>query len=222
MTESVITLEKSKLKDIFAALFLFRRYHIRHLPIVDEANKLLGIITPVSIREIIRPEYWLKIRRVADVMSKEVVHAPTTNTVLEVAQLMAHKKISCVVITETDRQDNILVPVGIITERDILQFQSLEAKIDSLIAQDVMSSPLFLMNPEDSLFTASQNMERHHIRRLVVSWNWGKGLGIITQTSMLRIFDPLEMYRVTEALENTVKNLEREKAELSELLNKSK
>jgi CBS domain-containing protein len=32
-------------QDIFAALFLFRRYRIRHLPIVDDQGQLVGVIS---------------------------------------------------------------------------------------------------------------------------------------------------------------------------------
>ncbi|MEL7315933.1 MAG: CBS domain-containing protein, partial [Cyanobacteria bacterium J06559_3] len=57
-------------------------------------------------------------------------------------------------------------------------------------AQTVMSSPLLLLNPKDSLWTAHQEMQQRRVGRLVVSWNWGRGLGIVTQTSLLRVFDP--------------------------------
>lgn len=217
MTKPVVTLEKSNLKDIFAALFLFRRYRIRHLPIVDESKKLLGVISPGTIRQAMRPANLLKLRRVADVMSKNIIHAPTTDTVLNVAQLMATHQVSCVVITEADEAENILTPVGIITERDILQFQFLQASLDSIAAGEVMSSPLFLLSPEDSLLAANQEMQRRRVRRLVVSWNWGRGLGIVTQTSMLRIFDPMEMYGVIETLQSTVQQLEAENVQLLKL-----
>ena len=219
MTQPVVTLLERNFQDIFAALFLFRRYRIRHLPVVDEANNLIGVISPETIRHAMRPANLLKLRRVADVMSKNVIHAPLTTTVLNIAQLMATKRVSCIIITEVDEAENILIPVGIITERDILQFQYLQVKLDALEAQEVMSTPLFLLNPEDSLLAANQEMQRRRVRRLVVSWNWGKGLGIITQTSMLRIFDPMEMYGVIETLQSTVNQLEEEKAELLALLN---
>ena len=220
MTQPVVTLLESNFKDIFAALFLFRRYRIRHLPIVDEKDQLVGVISPETIRQSMRPANLLKLRKVADVMSKKIIHAPLTATVLSVAQLMAENRVSCVVITEEDIQENILIPVGIITERDILQFQFLEAKLENLEAQHVMSTPLFLLNPEDSLLLAHQEMQHRKVRRLVVSWNWGQGLGIITQTSMLRIFDPMEMYGVIETLQSTVQQLELEKAELLALVKK--
>lgn len=218
MTKPVVTLAKSNLKDIFAALFLFRRYRIRNLPIVDQADQLLGVMSPGTIRQAMRPANLLKLRRVSDVMSKNIIHAPSTMTVLKVAQLMAKQRVSCIIITEAEESENILIPVGIITERDILQFKYLQARLDNLEAGQVMSSPLFLLSPEDSLLAAHQEMQRRRVRRLVVSWNWGRGLGIVTQTSMLRIFDPIEMYGVIETLQSTVQQLEQEKADLLKLL----
>ena len=222
MTQPVVTLPKNNLQDIFAALFLFRRYQIRHLPIVDENDNLIGVISPETIRQAMRPANLLKMRRVADVMSKKIIHAPLTTSVLVLAQLMAKYRVSCVVITQEDRDERILIPVGIITERDIIQFQSLQIKIDKITAAEVMSTPLFLLSPEDSLLAANQEMQRRRVRRLVVSWNWGQGLGIVTQTSLLRIFDPLEMYGVIETLQDTIQQLEAEKAELLKLIKDNK
>ncbi|MGD1919019.1 MAG: CBS domain-containing protein [Pleurocapsa sp.] len=218
MTQPVVTYIKDNFKDIFAALFLFRRYRIRHLPLIDREDRLVGVISPQTIRQAMRPVNLLKLRRVADVMSKNIIHAPLETTVLDIARLMAEHRVSCVVITEADMTENMIIPVGIITERDILQFKFLEANLNKLEAQEVMSTPLFLLSPEDSLLMANQEMQRRRVRRLVVSWNWGQGLGIITQTSILRIFDPMEMYGVIETLQSTVQQLEQEKAELLALV----
>ena len=218
MTQPVISLPKQNLKDIFAALFLFRRYRIRHLPIVDEDDNLIGVISPETIRQAMRPANLLKLRRVADVMSQNIIHAPLNTSVLNLARLMTEHRVSCVVITEEDQIDNILIPVGIVTERDIMQFQSLQIRLNQVEAQEVMSTPLFLLSPEDSLLAANQEMQRRRVRRLVVSWNWGQGLGIITQTSLLRIFDPMEMYSVIKTLQDTIQQLEQEKAQLLALV----
>ncbi len=214
MIKPVITLNQAYLQDVFAALFLFRRYRIRHLPIVDEQEKLIGVISPESIRQVLRPANLLKLRRVADVMSKEVISSSPMTSVLELAKLMANSKVSCVVITQ---QDSIgrANPVGIVTERDIVQFQSLGLELAKIQAQDVMSTPLFLLNPEDSLWKAHQQMQRRHVRRLVVSLNWGWGLGIVTQTSLLKIFDPVEMYAIIYTLQKTVEQLEAQKLQSS-------
>ncbi|MFM7795100.1 MAG: CBS domain-containing protein, partial [Microcystis panniformis] len=207
----LITLPQQSAQDIFAALFLFRRYRIRHLPIVDDQGHLIGVISHESIRQILRPANLLRFRRVSDVMTTQVVQAPLTATVLQLAQLMAEHRVSCVVITQRNSEDNDY-PVGIVTERDLVQFQAVQIDLHKTRAQTVMSTPLFLLNPEDSLWTAHQEMQKRRVGRLVVSWNWGRGLGIVTQTSLLRVFDPMEMYGVIENLQQTIQQLESERS----------
>ena len=210
MTHPVITLTEENFKDIFAVLFLFRRYRIRHLPIVGEQGELVGVVSHESLRSCLRPSNLLKLRRVSDVMSPNVIQASLTYPVLNLAQLMAKYQVSCVVIMQEVYEEGCL-PVGIVTERDILQFQTLEMDLSRVTAEEVMSTPLFLLNPEDSLWFTHQQMQKMRLRRLVVSWDWGQGLGIVTQTSLLRIFDPMEMYGVVETLQKTVEELKREK-----------
>ena len=77
-----------------------------------------------------------------------------------------------------------------------------------------MSQPLFILSPEDSLWKAHQEMKKHHVRRLVVSWNWGRGLGLITQTRILKIFDPIEMNSIMLNLQQTLENLEKTSPEI--------
>ncbi|MFM6058505.1 MAG: CBS domain-containing protein [Microcystis aeruginosa] len=211
MVHPLITLPQQSAQDIFAALFLFRRYRIRHLPIVDDQGHLIGVISHESIRQILRPANLLRFRRVSDVMTTQVVQAPLTATVLQLAQLMAEHRVSCVVITQRNSEDNDY-PVGIVTERDLVQFQAVQIDLHKTRAQTVMSTPLFLLNPEDSLWTAHQEMQKRRVGRLVVSWNWGRGLGIVTQTSLLRVFDPMEMYGVIENLQQTIHQLESERS----------
>jgi hypothetical protein len=47
-----------------------------------------------------------------------------------------------------------------------------------------------------------------------VSWNWGQNMGIVTQTSLLRVFDPMEMYSVIENLQQTIQELKGETPEV--------
>ncbi|WP_397428386.1 CBS domain-containing protein [Phormidesmis priestleyi] len=207
MHHPVLSMTEESLHNVFAALFLFRRHRIRHLAIVNEPHQLVGVISLDSIRHILRPTNLLKIRRVAEVMSHQVIAASPTTSVLQLTELMATHCISCVVIVEASSEDSVQHPVGIVTERDIVHFQALGLDMNTTQAQTVMSTPLFVLNREDSLWTAHQEMEQRQVRRLVVSWNWGKNLGIITQTSLLRVFDPIEMHDVIETLQRTLQRL---------------
>lgn len=211
MAYPVKTLPINSLQNIFAVLFMFRRHQIRHLPVVDDQEKLIGVISQESIRHALRPANLLKLRRVSDVMTTHVIQAPINQVVLHLAQSMTTHRISCVVITQLDDEGHSN-PVGIVTERDIVQFQALQINLNKTEAQTVMSTPLFLLNPEDSLWVAYQEMERRRVGRLVVSWNWGQNIGLVTQTSLLRVFDPMEMYSVIENLQQTIQQLMAERA----------
>lgn len=208
MHHPMVTMSEQSLHNVFAALFLFRRHRIRHLAITDNQQQLIGVVSLDSIRHTLRPSNLLKIRRVSEVMTNQVTIASPTTLVVELTELMAVHQISCIVIVERSDQENAVQrPVGIVTERDIVRFQALGLNISTTPAQAVMSTPLFVLSPEDSLWTAHQEMEQRQVRRLVVSWNWGENLGIVTQTSILRVFDPIEMHGVIETLQRTIQQL---------------
>ncbi len=208
MHHPVLTMSEQALHNIFAALFLFRRHRIRHLAIINEQEHLVGVVSIESIRHILRPTNLLKIRRVAEVMTKQAIVAQPHTSVMRLTELMTIHQISCIVIVEiSSQEDGVQHPVGIVTERDIVHFQALGLDIHTTSAQEMMSAPLFVLNPEDSLWTAHQVMEQRQVRRLVVSWNWGQNLGIVTQTSIMRVFDPIEMHGVIETLQQTLQQL---------------
>ena len=77
MTREPITLKQSESPDIFTAMFTLRQHQIRHLPVVDEDSRLLGIITREAIHEALQPVNLLtNLRCAADVMTHQVVSAP--------------------------------------------------------------------------------------------------------------------------------------------------
>jgi CBS domain-containing protein len=51
MSTQVITLSETEAKDLAIVLQCFRRYRIRHLPIVNAAGLLVGVATPESVRQ---------------------------------------------------------------------------------------------------------------------------------------------------------------------------
>jgi CBS domain-containing protein len=55
IAQPVITLRKSDFTDIFAALTLLQSHHIRHLPIVDDYDQLIGLVTHESLRQLLHP-----------------------------------------------------------------------------------------------------------------------------------------------------------------------
>ena len=203
MTTPVVTLKRSEADSIFTVLSTLKQHRIRQLPIVDEAGALLGLVTQAGIRRAMHPFNFLKLRSVGEVMARNVIQAKATENLLELAQRMTRYRVSCVVITQTRHQGNFLleVPIGIVTERDIVQFQALGLSLSQTLAQTVMSTPLFLVHPQDTLWRAQEAMQQRHIRRLVVANEAGGLAGIVTQTSLLQILDPLAMLTDIEQLQ---------------------
>jgi PAS domain S-box-containing protein len=209
MTRDLITLTLDDSQTALNAATLFRQHQIRHLPVLDPQGQLLGLITPHNIRQVLQPIYLFKLYRVAEVMTAEVIHALRTTPLLEITQLMANARVSCVVLVEpetgsADTPRIPLTPVGIITERDIVQFQALELNFAHTPAEVVMSAPLFTLCASDLLWAAHQKMQAHYVQRLVVMGDQGELLGIVTQTSLLQVLDPLEIVNIVETLHHQV------------------
>ncbi|MEG4799628.1 EAL domain-containing protein [Microcoleus sp. ARI1-B5] len=208
MKQPAATLTFGEEQDIFSAIILLGQQRIHHLPILDNGGQLLGVITPESIRQaMVQPTNILKMRRVKEVMTAQVIQAPVTASVISLAELMAQHRVSCVVITaSTELSMNLPfpIPVGIVTERDIVEFQALDIDLSQTIAQTVMSTPLFSLKPEDSLWVAHQEMQQRLVRRLVVTGVRGEMLGIVTQSTLLRVLDPMEMSGAIDILHASV------------------
>jgi len=208
MRQPAATLIKSETQDLFSAIILLRQRRIHHLPILDSDGQLLGVITPESIRQaMLQPANILKMRSVKEVMTAQVIQAPRSASVISLAELMAQHRVSCVVITEStelSRNLSFPIPVGIVTERDIVEFQALDIDLSQTLAETVMSTPLFSLKQEDSLWVAHQEMQQRLVRRLVVTGEQGELLGIVTQTNLLGVLDPMEMSAVIDVLHNSV------------------
>lgn len=223
MNRNVITLASSESLNLMAILELFRNYQIRHLPLVDEHRHFLGLISHASLRRVLPSADLLKLHSVRDVMSR-AIHASTATLAIEVAQLMSDYRVSCIPIVEIEADR--LFPVGIITERDIVQYQLLELNLAEVRAREVMSTPLFLAEPEDSLWEVYQRMNRYCLQRLVVAEGEGELVGVVSQGDVLRAIDPTQLQSslhmppnsVSQSARARIEALERHNLELSDRL----
>ena len=218
MISSVISLYESAFTDLFAAINLLQQYHIRHIPVLDEQDQVVGLVTHESLRQTSRPIDLLRLRTVSEVMTHHVICAAPDSSMLAIAQLMAENRVSSVIIVQNSdiQAQSLQIPVGIITERDIVQFQAIGLHLETCLADAVMSTPIFSVTPEDSLWLVQQIMEQRLIRRLAVTGSQGELLGIITQTNLLQALKPLELFRLAEVLEEKVLQLEAEKIKFLE------
>ncbi|MCT7948959.1 EAL domain-containing protein [Ancylothrix sp. C2] len=221
MTSPVLVVCDKEVQDVFTVLLMLRQHRIRHLPITNSQGTLLGVITPETIRQaILQPANLLKMRSVEEVMNSEVIQAPLETSVLNLAKQMTEHNVSCIIISTGTSANS--TPIGMVTERDIVQFQSLELDLGKISAETVMSTPLFCLSPEDSLWQAHQEMQQRFVRRLAVANKQGQLQGIITQTSLLRVLDPMEMSGIIDglqiAIEQRTGELQKALSELNEVV----
>jgi acetoin utilization protein AcuB len=106
-----------------AAQELMLESGIRHLPIVNQQKKIVGLITqrsllsalPSDVSRFSRFEiqYTLSKIKVRDVMTKEVISIDEDTPIEEAARVMADEKIGCLPVLKGDDL------VGIITDNDL-------------------------------------------------------------------------------------------------------
>ncbi len=210
MQSAVITRQRSQCEDVFSVLDVFAHHHIRHLPILDEDNRLVGVVTPQTLRQALQPIDLLRWRRVEEVMVPTVVTAAATDTLQTVIQRLAEHRISCVVITAAAAPPapQPTPPIGIVTERDILQFHLLGLNPATVQVQTVMSTPVFTVMPTDSLWQAHTLMQAQRVRRLAVIDAVGGLVGLVTQSSVLRGLDATSLYEMVQSLTQRLTTLE--------------
>lgn len=113
-------------------------------------------------------------------MSKNVLTADKSTSLQEAAQNMAKLNIGCVIVTENSN------PIGIITERDFVTKVAAEGRPLFTEISEVMSSPLITIDPEETIWEASEMMKEKLIHKLPVKEN-DKIVGIITTTDIVKI-----------------------------------
>ncbi|HEY9598207.1 MAG TPA: CBS domain-containing protein [Cyanophyceae cyanobacterium] len=220
MTQKVISLNLAEVSTIFDLLAFLRSSRIRHLPIMDDQENLLGVVTPESLRAILKPIDLLQMGRLQDIMIATVMTAPTTASAYDVTRQMARENKSCVVIChlppeQQTNKNTAQIPVGILTERDIVKLTSLGIDLQQTLITDVMSHPLLSMPLKATLWEANQMLQQQQIRRLVVVDEAGYLAGIVTQTTLLQALDPIEMYANVELLQQTISEKTQELRQLN-------
>ncbi len=99
--------------------------------------------------------------------------------VFDVAKIMVEQNVGSVVVVRDSE------PLGIITERDIIERVVLpNKKINELVAQQIMTAPLLTIDNNRTIEEALDVMRKNHLRRLVVV-NGEKLVGIVTERRLL-------------------------------------
>jgi CBS domain-containing protein len=122
---------------------------------------------------------------VMEVMSRNPVSVEPKDTIDLVSKLMKDKGIGSLIVVKNGK------PIGIVTEKDIVaKVVAKDAKPSEVKVKDIMSSPVKMIHPHDSIEDAAKLMAENSIRRLVVSEK-KKLVGIVTENDILKMWPNL-------------------------------
>jgi CBS domain-containing membrane protein len=164
-------------------------------------------ITPADFKEVYVKAYQQAIHRLTrsvkakEIMNRDVAFVTENTPLVEVAKIMAARRISGVPVVDGDRK-----PVGIISEKDFLSVMGgggpqtfmaviytclacedcLARTVQEKLARDIMTSPVITVALETSAMEIASLFSRKQINRAPVVDPNGCVVGIISRADVLR------------------------------------
>jgi CBS domain-containing protein len=172
---------------VSTAYRIMRREWIRHLPVVTDERRLVGVVTDRDIRRAAASDaphmaeheliYLLEELRVRDIMTPEVVTVHGTTPLVEAGRIFLQKKFGCLPVVH---DNNTLA--GIITVTDLLQASIAQHKAGAeglrpvptqsrqrlMRVRSMMQTQIITATPEMSLAEVQRLMRDHNIRHVPV------------------------------------------------------
>lgn len=122
--------------------------------------------------------------KVGEICNREVVFVDREAAILEAAQLMRRHHVGDVVVTE--ERAGIRVPVGILTDRDIVvELLAEQIPLEAVAVGDAMSSELLTVSTEEEVMDALQRMRGRGVRRAPVVDPGGALAGILAADDLI-------------------------------------
>ncbi len=190
MSQHVITLHKEQ--SLMLADELMRMRHIRHIPVVDDDEALVGLVThrdllaaelsstnSLSLED--RAELQMSVQ-VSRVMSSDVWSVHPDTPAVDVAQLLIDQHFGCAPVVDDGGR-----LVGIVTEADFLSLaiDALAQEGSAITVSELMSTDLVTLRRGQTLFAADDLMALRQVRHLPVVEEDGHLAGLVTHRDLL-------------------------------------
>ena len=117
---------------------------------------------------------------VNQIMNKNILTVNKSESIQEAACKMKNSNVGCVIVEENGKS------LGIVTERDFVTKVASEGLPLFTEIYEVMSSPLITVDPEDTIWEASEIMKKKSIHKLPVKEDKDI-IGIITTSDIVKI-----------------------------------
>ncbi len=117
---------------------------------------------------------------IANIMTKSVISIDAAMTVNASAKMMEDAKVGAIIVMEHNS------PIGIVTDRDFAVKVAAHAYPITSPVKQIMSSPLFSINSNETVRTAADLMHDRKIRKLPVIDD-DRVIGMITATDIVNL-----------------------------------
>ena len=125
--------------------------------------------------------------RVGEFCNRDVIIVDRDTDIIAAAKLMRSEHVGDLVIVDT--QDSGQIPVGILTDRDIVvELLATDVDLDKVSVGDAMSYELVVAREEDDLQETLAKMRQNGIRRVPVVNTAGALVGILTVDDLLEVY----------------------------------
>ena len=118
--------------------------------------------------------------KISSIISRDVITLNPDESLRSAIEKMHSSKVSCIVVTEDKK------PVGILTERDVIQFIGNNIDLNMTKLTAVMKSPVIAVSEEMGIPEAANFMAAKGLRRLLIVDKKDIITGIVTQTDIIR------------------------------------
>ena len=112
-------------------------------------------------------------------MNTSILSVERGTTVAQAARIMAGQHVGSIIVTAAN------YPVGIITETDLTTVIAKGQDPNTLLIEEIMSSPLFSTGPEVDIVQIANTMSANHIKKMPVVEHQ-RVIGMITQTDIVK------------------------------------
>src|SRR5690606_614804 len=120
---------------------------------------------------------------VSSIMVRDVKTIGENDSLQHACKVMQTNNIGSVIVVDSSKESK--VPVGIITERDVVKHMATDPSRSHLSARELMSHPLITITPNTSLRDSLHLIVSKDIRRLPVVDN-GTLVGIVTDKDIYK------------------------------------
>lgn len=123
---------------------------------------------------------------IGEICNREVVIMRRNDTVHDAAKLMRQQHVGDVLVV--DERDSMKVPVGIVTDRDlVVEIMASDVQRPTISVGDIMSPELATIRESAGVFEAIQYMRSKGVRRLPVVSDTGALVGILALDDLLEL-----------------------------------